>query len=115
MEGGFNFSAMAPPVFDGWRQLSNVGCSYGDLPRNIGFMGSCRRGNSIPSKKPYYGTNKITEGKKDEKIKGKNMSICSCISYGIHKDNVLEVSKKKYGITSRLNMKVIRGFVECKC
>jgi len=27
-----------------WRQLSKVDCSYGDLPRSIGFMGSCRRG-----------------------------------------------------------------------
>jgi len=57
-------------------------------------MGSCRRGNSVPSRKTYCATNKITEGKEDEKIKGKSMSICNCISYGIHKDNVLEVSKK---------------------
>jgi len=26
------------------------------------------------------------------------MSICICISYGIHKDNVLEVSKRNLGL-----------------
>jgi len=68
---------------------------------------------SLPEK--IRDTNKIKEGKEDENIKGKNMSLCSCISYGIHKDNVLEISKRNFGITSRQNMKVMRGFVECKC
>jgi len=35
------------------------------------------------------------------------MSICSCISYGIHKDNVLEVSKRNMRLPqARPNMKV---------
>ena len=55
--------------------------------------------NWVPSRKPYCGTNKITKGKEDEEIKGKNMPICSCISYGIHKDNVLEVSKNNLGLS----------------
>jgi len=52
----------------------------------------------MKSRKPYSGTNKISERKEDEKIKGKSMCICSCISYGIHKDNVLEVSKRNLGL-----------------
>jgi len=64
-ERRFQFFSKVPPVFDG-----NVDGSYGDLPIVAQI-------------------NKITEGKEDENIKGKNMFICS-----IHTDNVLEVNKR---------------------
>ena len=99
MGGGSNFSATAPPVFDGdnyqrWIVRMETYLEALDLWEAVEEDYEIQ----FPSRKLYGGTNKITEGKKDEEIKGKSMSICSCISYGIHKDNVLEVSKRNLGL-----------------
>ena len=94
-----NFSAVAPSL-EG-RQLSNVDSSYGDLSGGFGSLGNNRIGLRGPSasSKSYCSTNQSTEGKEDEKIKGKSLPICRCISNDLHANNVPQNSKGNLGLS----------------
>jgi len=97
MEGGFNFSTMASPVFDGDNYQMWVVRMETYLEALNLWEAVEEEIQSLPEN-PTVAQIKSPEGKEDEKIKGKSMSICSCISYGIHKDNVLEVNKRNLGL-----------------
>ena len=86
---------MAPPVFDGdnyqmWVVRMETYLEALDLWEAVEEDYEIQ---SLPEN-PTVTQIKSKKEKKDKEIKGKSMFICSCISYGIHKDNVLESAKE---------------------
>ena len=90
---------MAAPIFDGDNyQMWVVGMET--YLEALDLWEAVEEDYEIQSllENPTVAQIKSQKEKKYEEIKGKSMPICSCISYGIHKNNVLEVSKSNMGL-----------------
>ena len=113
MEGGFNFSTLAPSVFDGdnyqmWAVRMETYLEALDLWEVVE-----EEIQSLPEKP----TVPQIKSQKEKKMKRSKAKAClfATVSPMVFTRIMSLKSAKKYGITSRQNMKVMRGFVECKC
>jgi len=97
MEGGFNFSAMAPPVFDGDNYQMWV-IRMETYLEALDLWEAVEEDYEIQSL-PENPTVAQIKSQKEKKMKRSKAKAClCCISYGVHKDNVLEVSKSNMGL-----------------
>ena len=99
MEGESSFSALAPPVFDGdnyqmWIVRMETYLETLDL---LEAIEEDYEVSPLPAN-PTIAQIKVHKEKKNKKIKGKSLPICSCISDDLHANNIPQNSKGNLGL-----------------